>query len=122
MIRMISYSPQGDVVHQVEYMLQIGQYKGSFILEIQGNIKGLGIFYTDIFEWLTNEQLEALKSNDCLLKYDETENVYSFVLSNNGGEAKKFTNFTVEDIEGIVVGIEIKGYYINDNEFGNVDR
>lgn len=96
-------------VHTIRVTIQRWDYVGHIIKKIYGNCKGKSILDFDF------DEEDADVENDCNLKFDEDEEIFSAVLTNEGGNTLEVEG-TARDFNKMIVATEIINYEEEKNE------
>lgn len=98
----MNYDVDSRGLHTVRITLQRGEYKGHFTRKLKGNCHGRKILDFD-FEC---DDIDNI-SSDCKLKYDEEDNSFSVVLTNDKGVEWYLNGMYEDEMNDMIVGIEI---------------
>lgn len=99
------------VVSTVKYTLQNKVYRGSFTIDVISEMKGAGLFNTDILNTLDREDIDKINktSKDLIMRLEGDILVVEFI--DETGKVLN-TEYLEEDSymnESIIVGIEVVG-------------
>ena len=94
-------------VATIKITLQSEEYKGIIVIDIQTNIKGLGLMncIDDDFFWLDN-----IIKNDCNFTFSDEDSTFSCTLKDENLYEFEMDEYNILELSDYIVAIEILDY------------